>query len=83
MVIPFVPYQESLPTLPERFDPVEWEVREIDGACATFMDEILTATSVTRCLELKAILEQCALKLLTLESAALERADRLCRERES
>lgn len=83
MVIRFAPYQELLPTLPEPFDPIPWEVREIDGAVATFMDEIVSAKSVTRLLEIKDICEACALKLLALESSALDRADRLCQERES
>jgi phytoene dehydrogenase-like protein len=83
MVIPFVPYQETLPSLPEPFDPVPYARREIDSAVATFMDEIVSAKTVTRALELKREIEECALVLLTLESAALERADRLCRERES
>lgn len=83
MVYRLADYQPTLPTLPEPFDPIPWEVREIDGACATFMDEIVTAKSVTRLLELKQIIEECALKLLAMESSALERADRLCREMES
>lgn len=79
-LIPFVvptPQQEQLPGIPESIDLVPWEVREIDGAIATFMDEIITAKTVSRCLELKRVIEECALKLLALESSALERADRL------
>lgn len=88
-LIPFAPFlhspelhQEPLPGIPETIDLVPWEVREIDGACATFMDEIITAKTVARCLELKRVIEECALKLLALESAALDRADRLCGGRE-
>jgi hypothetical protein len=78
MVIPFTPQQERLPGVPEPFDPIPWEVREIDGAVATLMDEIISATTVRRCLELKQVAEDCALKLLAVESAALDRAGRLC-----
>ena len=82
MVIPFLPTQDRLPGVPEPFDPIPWEVREIDGACAMFMEEIMTAKTVDRLLEIKQVAEECALKLLTLESSALDRADRLLRERD-
>lgn len=77
MVLQFQPRQEMLPDMPEPFDPIPWEVREIDGACATFMDEIITAKSVTRLLELREVIAQCVLKLAALETSCLDRADRL------
>lgn len=83
MVYQFQPMQERLPDIPEPFDPLPWEVREIDGAVATLMDEIMAAKTVSRLLEIKQIAEECALKLLAIESAALDRADRLCQERTS
>jgi hypothetical protein len=78
MVIPFQPVQERLPNIPEPFDLLPWEVREIDGAIATFMDEIVCATTVDRLLEISRIAQECAMKLLTIESSAMDRAGRLC-----
>lgn len=82
MVIPFYreECQERLPGIPEPFDPIPWEVREIDGALAMFMEEILVAKSLDRCLEIRRILADVALRVMALESSALDRATRIHRE---
>ena len=82
MVIPFSRelVQERLPGMPEPFDPLPWEIREVDGAVATFMDEIVTSRSVERDLEIARLAGACAMKLLAIESSALDRANRRTEE---
>ena len=82
MVIPFSRelVQERLPGMPEPFDRLPWEVREIDSAVATFMDEIVTSRSVERDLEIARIAGTCAMQLLAIESSALDRANRRTEE---
>ena len=86
MVIPFSRelVQERLPGMPEPpFDPLPWEIREVDGAVATFMDEIITSKTVERDLEIARLAGACAMQLLAIESSALDRANRRTTEEAS
>lgn len=55
-----------------------YAVRDVDIACATFMEEIVKATTVDECLHLREAIGQCVLKLAAMESSASDRAERLC-----
>jgi hypothetical protein len=77
----FAPKQEPLPGMPEAFDILEWEIREVDGAAGTFMDEIVSAQSVDRLLEIAEQAQKFMEMWAYLNLSALDRATRMNKER--
>jgi hypothetical protein len=77
MVIPFRPMQERLPGMPEPFDMLPWEIREVDGAAATFMDEIISAgENVDRLLQIAEEAKRFMELWACINLSALDRASR-------
>jgi hypothetical protein len=59
-------------------DPVDLASYDVHSAVADFMIEILQATTVNRALKIRERLKGLVLELEACESAALEKADKLC-----
>jgi hypothetical protein len=68
---------ENPQPIPFVFDPLPYAVRDIDMACATIMDEILSAKTIDDCERIRRVASECSLKLAAMESSALDRATRL------
>jgi hypothetical protein len=78
MPIPFVPVRPLRPP----HDPIDLAVRDVELAAADFMVAILAATTVDQCLRLRRRIEAATIVLNAMSSAALERADKLCQEKD-
>ena len=82
MVIPFSRelVQDRLPGMPEPFDHLPYAIRESESAQATIIDEIVTAKSLDRLEQLRREVQVQAVKWLAVESAILDREQRMVRE---
>jgi len=63
----------------QQHDPIDLAVKDVERAGADFMAAILDAQTTVECLRIQRRIERLILALQAISSAALDRADKVCK----